>query len=167
MTMLNNLPLNLSALLDQILDDWASPRVRRLIHALILLLVLVVTVFLAADGNWREALVSLAVALYAAANKANTPATALTPAGADTEPDDGLSYSEAGGANYDADTVLHADDFDFEPEHLYQPGEKQYERFSEGKIPLEDIPAVSRNDGLGGDPDPENPYFNKDGSRRY
>lgn len=60
--------------LDVILADWASERVRRLIHGVILLAAFVVTVWLAAEGDWLEAVLALAGALYAGANKANTPA---------------------------------------------------------------------------------------------
>lgn len=83
--------------LDNLLSDWASPRVRRLIHALLALALLVATAVLAYDGDWKAALLSLGATLYAAVNKANTPSTTLDEAGAGDEFDDGLSYEEAGG----------------------------------------------------------------------
>lgn len=92
-TVLNNL-------LDTLLGDWASPRVRRLVHALIAAVLVVVSAVLAADGDWQAALISLAVTVYAAMNKANTPATALDEAGEDSEVDDGLTYEEAGGQDF-------------------------------------------------------------------
>jgi hypothetical protein len=65
--------LNPLALLDALLADWASPRVRRLIHTLLALVLVVVTAVLAAGGDWKVALGTLLAALYAAINKANTP----------------------------------------------------------------------------------------------
>lgn len=67
--------LNLIALLDSLLEDWASPKVRRLIHALLALALFVITAVLAAGGDWKAALGTLAVTVYAAMNKANTPPT--------------------------------------------------------------------------------------------
>lgn len=84
-------------MLDSLLSDWASPRVRRLIHALIAAALLVVSAILAADGDWKAALLSLAVTAYAAMNKANTPPATLDAAGEDSEPGDLLTYEEAGG----------------------------------------------------------------------
>jgi len=92
--------MNLINSLDKILSDWTSPRVRRLVHALLALGLLVLTVWQAADGDWKIALASLAATLYAAANKANTPATPLTDAGVDDTVDDGLTYEEAGGGEF-------------------------------------------------------------------
>lgn len=89
--------------LDKILADWTSPRTRRLIHALIALGLLVLAVWQAADGDWKVALASLAATLYAAANKANTPATSLDDAGVDHTVDDGLTYEEAGGGEFPED----------------------------------------------------------------
>lgn len=89
--------LNPLALLDSLLEDWASPRVRRLVHALLALALLVVTTVLAAGGDWKVALGTLAVTIYAAMNKANTPAaTVYLPEMVDDDPatytytDDGL-----------------------------------------------------------------------------
>lgn len=68
--------LNPFNLLDSILEDYASPRLRRLIHTLILLVVAVVAIWLAAEGDWKKFLVALGATFYAAANKANTHADA-------------------------------------------------------------------------------------------
>lgn len=95
--------MNPFTLLDSILADYASPRVRRLIHTLILLACAGVTIWLGAEGDWREALLALAAALYAGANKANTSASDLTPAEDDAIVDDGESYWQAGGLPYPSD----------------------------------------------------------------
>lgn len=58
--------------LDLILSDYASPKARRTIHSLILLAGAVVTIVLAAGGDWKVAVFSLLAALYAGANRANT-----------------------------------------------------------------------------------------------
>lgn len=92
--------MNPITILDLLLADYASPRVRRLIHALILLVATGYTIYLAADKDWREALITLGAALYAAANKANTPQTDLTSPGLESFDDDGLSYEDAGGADF-------------------------------------------------------------------
>lgn len=89
--------MNPITLLDSILSDWASPRVRRLVHALIALVLVIVSAVMAADGDFKAAALSLAVTIYAAINKANTPATDLEVAGSSTYEDDGLTYEEAGG----------------------------------------------------------------------
>lgn len=64
--------LNPLTVLDQILADWASPRVRRTIHGLLALAASLVSIYLAAGGNWGEAALSLAALLYAGSNHANT-----------------------------------------------------------------------------------------------
>lgn len=87
-------------LLDSLLGDWASPRVRRLIHGLILLVAIIVSIWLAADGDWEKFIGALVAVFYAASNVANTPAVNLDPAGEDNEPDDDLTYEEAGGLPY-------------------------------------------------------------------
>lgn len=69
--------LNPLALIDAVLADWASERVRRSVHALILLGASAVTIWLAAEGDWKVALLSLAAVLYAGSNHANTPDSAL------------------------------------------------------------------------------------------
>jgi hypothetical protein len=71
-------------LLDSILIDWASPRVRRLIHTLLLLGTALLTIWLSVDGDWKQALIALVAVLYTASNRSNTPAVTL-PAGLDDE----------------------------------------------------------------------------------
>lgn len=95
--------MNPFTLLDSLLADYASPRVRRLIHTLILLACTGVTIWLGAEGDWRSALLTLAAALYAGANKANTSASDLTPAYEGGLVDDGESYWDAGGLPYPSD----------------------------------------------------------------
>lgn len=65
--------LNPLALLDSVLTDWTSARVRRLIHAIVLLLLFLAGLWLTAQGNWKEALGALVAAGYAASNHSNTP----------------------------------------------------------------------------------------------
>jgi hypothetical protein len=89
-------------IIDSILSDWASPKVRRLIHALIALGLLVGSAVLAADGDWAVAALTLFGTLYAAVNKANTPAVALSDAG-EIEVSDDLTYEEAGGQPFPED----------------------------------------------------------------
>lgn len=60
-------------LLDSVLADWVSPRVRRAIHALIMLAVALVAIWMAVDGDWVEMIIAIATTLYAASNTANTP----------------------------------------------------------------------------------------------
>lgn len=106
--------LNPLTILDSLLGDWATPKVRRLIHGLVLLAVAVAGIWLAANGDWTEFIVAIVAAVYAAANKANTPATDLADAG-DDEPDveDGLSYEEAGGLPLgDDESALYGDGAD-------------------------------------------------------
>lgn len=95
--------MNPITLIDTLMSDYVPAKYRRLVHALILIVAAGVTIWMAADGDWRKALIAAAAAIYAAVNKANTPATDLSPAGGDFEPDDGLSYEEAGGLPYDAE----------------------------------------------------------------
>lgn len=64
--------MNPMTYLDSILSDYASPKVRRLIHSILLLAVAIVTIVLAAEGDWKKALLALAAAVYASANRANT-----------------------------------------------------------------------------------------------
>lgn len=89
--------LNPFDLLDRLLNDYASPKARRTLHTIILLAVALVGIWLAAEGDWREAGLALLAALYAGANKANTPE--VSHADVD-EDDDGLTYEEAGGQTY-------------------------------------------------------------------
>lgn len=93
--------LNPIAILDQLLADYTSPKIRRLIHSLVLLGAALVAVYLAAGKDWKQAAIALAASLYAAANKANTTVTPLDPAGYDSDPgDDDETYEDAGGAAF-------------------------------------------------------------------
>lgn len=65
--------LNPFVLLDILLADLVSAKARRVIHTGLLLIVAVVAIWLAADGNWTEFVIAVVAALYAASNKANTP----------------------------------------------------------------------------------------------
>lgn len=64
--------LNPFVLLDSLLEDYASPAIRRLLHAIILLAVALVAIWQAAEGDWEKFALSVLASLYAAANKANT-----------------------------------------------------------------------------------------------
>ena len=87
--------INPLSILDSILADYLPPKGRRLVHSLIALGVFVFGIYEAAGGDWDKAIPGLLVALYAAANKANTaPVEDAAPA---DEPTDDLSYEEAGG----------------------------------------------------------------------
>lgn len=111
--------LNPLTLLDSILAEYLSPRARRAVHSLLLLVGLVVTVWLAVEKDWTEAIIALVGALYAGANRANTPAEptvsevadALDAAGVEAE----VRLSTAGGevysdvADYDYDPEVYAD----------------------------------------------------------
>jgi hypothetical protein len=67
--------LNPFTLLDELLADYASPRLRRAVHTAILLVLAVVAIWMASEGDWKKFWTALGVAIYAAANKANTPPT--------------------------------------------------------------------------------------------
>lgn len=96
--------LNPLTLLDTILSDYLSPRARRAVHSLILLVAVLVTVFLTAEGDWKAAVGSLIAAIYAAANKANTPPVVLAePGEIEDDADDDLSYAESGGQPFPTD----------------------------------------------------------------
>lgn len=58
--------------LDDLLEDYASPKARRLIHGLLSLAVAIVGVWLAVNGDWREFAIALGALVYTYANKANT-----------------------------------------------------------------------------------------------
>lgn len=64
--------LNPLSLLDNLLADWASPKVRRLVHGLLLLVASVASIYLAVEGDWREFIVALIATLYVGSNRANT-----------------------------------------------------------------------------------------------
>lgn len=64
--------LNPLTLLDNVLEEYASPRARRAIHAALMLVAALVTIYLAVGKDWEQALIALAATLYTAANKANT-----------------------------------------------------------------------------------------------
>lgn len=89
-------PINI---LDSILADYASPKVRRLVHSVLLLGLVIAIAVLSFDGDWLAALTASAAAVYAALNRANTPAAPLD----QPEPDDGSSYEEAGGQPFPED----------------------------------------------------------------
>jgi len=98
--------LNPFTMLDSLLEDYASPKVRRLIHTVILIGIAIVAIFLGADRDWQQFVIALGVALYAAMNKANTPATTLDSAGANTVSDgtdEDESYEDAGGRDFPVD----------------------------------------------------------------
>lgn len=64
--------INPLTLIDSILKDWASPRVRRTLHALLLLAATVATVWLSANGDWKQAVAAFVALLYVGSNHANT-----------------------------------------------------------------------------------------------
>ena len=64
--------LNPLSLLDNLLADWASPKVRRLVHGLLLLVASVASIYLAVEGDWRKFIVALIATLYVGSNRANT-----------------------------------------------------------------------------------------------
>lgn len=59
-------------MLDNVLKDYLSPKHRRLAHLILAIVLLVISALLTANGDWKQALISLAGTLYAYANKANT-----------------------------------------------------------------------------------------------
>lgn len=64
--------MNPFAVLDGLLSDYASPKVRRTLHSLLVLAAIGASIFLAAEKDWEVALGTLIAALYAWANRANT-----------------------------------------------------------------------------------------------
>ena len=64
--------LNPLSLLDNLLADWASPKVRRLVHGLLLLVASVASIYLAVEGDWLQCIVALIATLYVGSNRANT-----------------------------------------------------------------------------------------------
>lgn len=65
--------MNPIKILDQILTDYASPKVRRVVHALVALAVSLLGIYLAAEGDWAKAGAAVLALLYAEANRVNTP----------------------------------------------------------------------------------------------
>lgn len=89
--------------IDQLLGDWASPKVRRSLHSLVALVAFGITIWQGTDGDPKKAVVAGVVALYGAANKANTLHTDLAAAGTghqDDDDDDEDTYEAAGGADF-------------------------------------------------------------------
>lgn len=76
--------MNILHLLDALLIDWASPRIRRTIHTALLLVASIVAVWLAVGGDWKEAAIAIATAFYTASNRSNTVPNTL-PAGYDAD----------------------------------------------------------------------------------
>lgn len=72
--------MNILHLIDSILMDWVSPRVRRTIHSVLLIASLLFAIWLSVGGDWKQAVIALAAAFYAASNRSNTIPN-LTPAG--------------------------------------------------------------------------------------
>lgn len=64
--------MNPFAVLDGLLADYASPKVRRTLHSLLVLAAIGASIFLAAEKDWEVAVGTLVAALYAWANRANT-----------------------------------------------------------------------------------------------
>lgn len=98
---MNTTTLNPLDLLDSLLSDYLSPKARRALHTALVLVAVVVTIVLAAGGDWKAAVGSLVAAIYAGANRANTPAPVAEEPVIETEDDlhdyeeDGLTYEEA------------------------------------------------------------------------
>lgn len=105
--------LNPIALIDDLLTDWASPRIRRAVHTLITLLLALVAIWFAVDGDWVQFAIALGGMVYTEANRTNTPATDLLDAD-EIEPDDGESYEDADGEPY---PEIHGQELP-----LFQPG---------------------------------------------
>ena len=84
------------ALIDALLTEWASPKVRRSIHALLSLALIVATVWVAAEGNWEVALGTLIATLYTEANRVNTPDP-----DEDDDPSDAEEDAEFDGTEFD------------------------------------------------------------------
>lgn len=64
--------LNPLTILDDLLADYVSAKYRRILHAVILLAAAVISIYLAVNGDWKQFAFSLASAIYAASNAANT-----------------------------------------------------------------------------------------------
>lgn len=95
--------MNPLTLLDSLLEDYLSPKARRTLHTVLVLAALAVTAVLTYNGDWREAALSLATAVYAWANRANTGVTTLGEAKA---------AMHSHGAYHETDVSSSADAFD-------------------------------------------------------
>lgn len=60
-------------LLDAVLAEWASPKVRRTVHSILLLATAVLSIWLAVEQDWEAFLPALVATLYVGSNRANTP----------------------------------------------------------------------------------------------
>lgn len=112
--------LNPLDLLDNVLSEYASPGARRAIHAALMLVAALVTLYMAYEKDWMQALLALAATLYTGANKANTdplveepPEDALLP---EEEEDDPLAMFEslASGPVEFGDEDYHGDEADYD-----------------------------------------------------
>lgn len=65
--------MNPIKIIDQILTDYASPKVRRFVHSLVSLAIALLGVYLAAEGDWAKAGAALLALVYTEANRVNTP----------------------------------------------------------------------------------------------
>lgn len=88
--------LNPLELLDRLLVDYASPKARRTVHTVVLIVLALVAAWMAADGNIKEFFAALAVLAYASANRANTDPVEPGPYGDTAETTDEVSGNEAG-----------------------------------------------------------------------
>lgn len=67
-------------ILDRLMEDYLSPKARRAVHSVILLAGALLSIYLAANGDWEVFAASVAATLYAWANRANTGVTTLAQA---------------------------------------------------------------------------------------
>lgn len=80
--------------LDSLLQDWASPKVRRVIHSLVLLLLGLFALWQTFDGNWEAVVGALAAAVYAESNRANTPPIEVETPNTEIDDYDGNDYPD-------------------------------------------------------------------------
>lgn len=59
--------------LDDLLADWVSARVRRLIHTALSALVVLVSIWFAVEGDWVQFGIAVLALFYTESNRANTP----------------------------------------------------------------------------------------------
>lgn len=59
-------------IIDAILADWTSPRVRRTLHGLLSLALIALAVWFGVEQDWREFVLAALAALYTESNRANT-----------------------------------------------------------------------------------------------